>query len=70
MKGMNRDLAAEVRRYLDTMGAMLEEQVRAEAAEEDAAVAAADSAADDAQLDASGIVACASTDGRARRFRR
>jgi excinuclease ABC subunit C len=52
VKGMNRDLAAEVRRYLDTMGAMLEEQVRAEAAEEDAAVAAADGAADDAQLDA------------------
>ena len=43
---MNRDLAAEVRRYLDTMGAMLEEQERAETAEEDAAVAAADSAAD------------------------
>ncbi len=46
VKGMNRDLAAEVRRYLDTMGAMLEEQERAETAEEDAAVAAADSAAD------------------------
>ena len=72
VKGMNRDLAAEVRRYLDTMGAMLEEQMRAEAAEEDAAVAAADSAAEDAQLDACavGIVACASTGGRARRFRR
>jgi excinuclease ABC subunit C len=51
VKGMNRELAAEVRRYLDTMGALLEEQERAEAAEEDAAVAAADSAADGAQLE-------------------
>ena len=51
VKGMNRELAAEVRRYLDTMGAMLEEQERAEAAEEDAAVAAADNAADDPQLE-------------------
>ena len=73
VKGMNRDLAAEVRRYLDTMGAMLEEQMRAEAAEEDAAVAAADSAAEDVPMPvrcAVGIVACASTGGRARRFRR
>jgi excinuclease ABC subunit C len=45
VKGMNHELAAEVRRYLDTMGAMLEEQERAETAEEDAAVAAADNAA-------------------------
>ncbi|HVB83156.1 MAG TPA: excinuclease ABC subunit UvrC [Candidatus Binataceae bacterium] len=51
VKGMNRDLAAEVRRYLDTMGAMLEEQERAEAVEEDAAVAAANNAADDPQLE-------------------
>src|ERR1700685_625999 len=36
VKGMNHELAAEVRRYLDTMGAMLEEQERAETAEEDA----------------------------------
>ena len=42
VKGMNRELAAEMRRYLDTMGAMLEEQERAETAEEDAAVTAAD----------------------------
>ena len=47
VKGMNRELAAEVRRYLDTMGARLEEQERAEAAEENAALAAADSAAND-----------------------
>jgi hypothetical protein len=47
VKGMNRELAAEVRRYLDTMGAMLEEQERAEAAEENAALAAANSAAND-----------------------
>jgi excinuclease ABC subunit C len=39
VKGMNRELAAEVRRYLDTMTAMLEEQVRADAADE-AAIAA------------------------------
>src|SRR6267143_1321506 len=51
VKGMNRELAAEVRRYLDTMGAMLEEQERAEAAEEAAALAAAGSAPDSAQLD-------------------
>jgi hypothetical protein len=52
VKGMNRELAAEVRRYLDTMGAMLEEQERAEAAEEDAAVAAVDRGADaDGQLE-------------------
>ncbi len=56
VKGMNRELAAEVRRYLDTMGAMLEEQERAEAAEEAAAIAAADSAADDGgQMELSGI---------------
>jgi excinuclease ABC subunit C len=56
VKGMNRELAAEVRRYLDTMGAMLEEQERAEAAEENAALAAADSAADDGiQMELSGI---------------
>jgi hypothetical protein len=48
---MNRELAAEVRRYLDTMGAMLEEQERAEAADENAAVAAADNATDSAQLE-------------------
>ena len=51
VKGINRELAAGVRRDLDTMGAMLEEQERAEAAEEDAAVAAADNAADDSQLE-------------------
>jgi len=45
VKGMNRELAAEVRRYLDTMGALLKEQVRAEAAEEAAALAAADAGA-------------------------
>src|SRR5271155_2688204 len=47
VKGVSRELAAEVRRYLDTMGALLEEQERAEAAEENAALAAADSAAND-----------------------
>src|SRR6266481_4999055 len=50
VKGMNRELAAEVRRYLDTMGAMLEEQERAEAAEEAAALVAAGDA-DSTQLD-------------------
>ncbi|HEY2524748.1 MAG TPA: excinuclease ABC subunit UvrC, partial [Candidatus Binataceae bacterium] len=51
VKGMNRELAAEVRRYLDTMGTLLEEQVRAEAAEEIAALAAADEAAAEPQID-------------------
>jgi hypothetical protein len=59
---MNRELAAEVRRYLDTMGAMLEEQERAEAAEEAAAIAAADRAADEGgQMELSGIAKA--TDG-------
>jgi hypothetical protein len=48
---MNRELAAEVRRYLDTMGALLEEQVRAEAAEEAASLAAPDGAAADPQIE-------------------
>src|SRR5579885_1429414 len=51
VKGMNRELAAEVRRYLDQMGAMLEEQVRADAADEAAIAAADENSADDPQLD-------------------
>ena len=52
VKGLNRELAAEVRRHLDTMSALLDQKSRcARSSEEDAAVAAADSAADDAQLE-------------------
>ena len=51
VKGMNRELAAEVRRYLHTMGGLLEEQVRAEADEEAAALAAADGTAAEPQIE-------------------
>ncbi len=51
VKGMNRELAAEVRRYLDTMGALLEEQERAEAAAEAAALAAVGTTTASAQMD-------------------
>jgi len=50
VKGMNRELAAEVRRYLGTTTAMLEEQVRADAADE-AAIAADFTQGDDSQLE-------------------
>lgn len=49
VKGMNRALAAEVRRYLDTMSALLDREERVEAAEN--AATGADAPLDDKQLD-------------------
>jgi excinuclease ABC subunit C len=49
VKGMNRDLAAEVRRYLDTLSALLDSEERAEAAE--GAASGAEIPANDKQLD-------------------
>ncbi len=48
VKGMNRDLAAEVRRHLDAMAALLESEERAEAVEDESAGTAA-AASDDAE---------------------